>query len=77
MLPIITCAIDSPEDQDIILAYFQKNKLLLYAEARKYFSSQEDVEDIVYESLVRIMDHMKKIPFSTPARTHSIWKSNC
>ena len=60
MFPIITCAIECPEDHDIILAYFQKNKLLLYAEARKYFSNQEDVEDIVYESLVRIMDHMEK-----------------
>lgn len=60
MLPIITCAIESPEDHDIISEYFQKNKLRLYAEARKYFSTQEDVEDIVYESLVRIMDHMEK-----------------
>lgn len=60
MFPIIMCAIESPTDHDIILDYFQKNKMLLYAEARKYFSNQEDVEDIVYESLVRIMDHMEK-----------------
>lgn len=60
MLPIVTCTIESPDDHDIILEYFQKNKLRLYAEARKYFSTQEDVEDVVYESLVRIMDHMEK-----------------
>lgn len=60
MLPIITCAIESPEDHDIIEEYFQKNKMLLYAEAWKYLSLKEDVEDIVYESLVRIMDHMDK-----------------
>lgn len=60
MLPIITCTIETPEDHDIISEYFQNNKLRLYAEARKYFSTQEDVEDIVYESLVRIMDHMEK-----------------
>lgn len=60
MLPLITCAIESPEDHDIITEFFLKNKMLLYAEAWKYLSLREDVEDIVYESLVRIMDHMEK-----------------
>ena len=46
MLPIITCAIESPEDHDIIEEYFQKNKMLLYAEAWKYLSLKEDVEFI-------------------------------
>lgn len=60
MLPIMTSAIESPEDHDIITEFFQKYKLLLYAEAWRYLSMHEDVEDIVYESLVRIMDHMDK-----------------
>ena len=60
MLPIITCVIESPEDHDIIAEFFELNKMLLYAEAWKYFSTKEDVEDIVYESLVRIMEHMDK-----------------
>lgn len=60
MFPIMTCAIDSPEDQDIITEYYLKHKMLLYTEAWKYLSTREDVEDIVYESLVRIMDHMDK-----------------
>ena len=66
MLPIITCAIESPEDHDIIAEYFQKNKMLLYSEAWKYFSVKEDVEDIVYESLVRIIDHMDKFRSLSP-----------
>ena len=60
MIPMVICALDTPEDQDIITEFFLKHKLLLYAEARKYLATQEDVEDIVYESLVRIMDHMDK-----------------
>lgn len=60
MLPMMTCVIESPEDHDIISEFFQKHKLLLYAEAWRYLSLHEDVEDIVYESLVRIMDHMDK-----------------
>lgn len=60
MFPILISAIEGPEDHDIIVAYYEKYKKLLYAEAWKYLSSQEDVEDIVYESLVRIMDHMEK-----------------
>ena len=60
MIPIIADVISTPDDHDIVTEYFLKHKLLLYAEARKYLSTQEDVEDIVYESLVRIMDHMEK-----------------
>ena len=60
MLPIIISAIDGPEDNVIISEFFQKHKLFLYAEAWRYLSLHEDVEDIVYESLVRIIDHMDK-----------------
>ena len=58
MLPIVTCAIESPEDHDVITDFFIKNRLLLYTEARKYLSVQEDVEDVVYEAIARIIDKM-------------------
>ena len=58
MLPIVTCAIESPEDHDVITDFFIKNMLLLYTEARKYLSVQEDVEDVVYEAIARIIDKM-------------------
>jgi RNA polymerase sigma-70 factor (ECF subfamily) len=58
MLSIITCAIESPEDNDIISDFFTKNKLLLYSEARKYLYVQEDIEDVVYEAFARIIHKM-------------------
>ena len=60
MFPTITCAIESPEDHDIITEFFVQNKMLLYAEAWRYLSTKEDVEDIVYEAFVRIIAHMEK-----------------
>lgn len=60
MLSIIAGIIECPEDHDIILEFYKKYKVLLYNEARKYLSSQEDIEDIVCESLVRIIEHMEK-----------------
>ena len=60
MFPLITCTIESLEDHDIIYEFFVKHKTLLYAEARKYLSSQEDVEDIVYEAIVRIIEYIDK-----------------
>lgn len=60
MFPIMISAVESPEDHDIITDFFIKNKMLLYNEAWKYLSLKEDVEDIVSESLARIMAHMEK-----------------
>lgn len=60
MLPIMTSAIESPEDQDIMTEFFVKHKMLLYNEAWKYLSLQEDVEDIVFETLTRIIANMDK-----------------
>lgn len=60
MFTIMTSAIESPQDHDIITDFFLQNKMLLYREAWKYLSLQEDVEDIVYEAFVRIIDHMEK-----------------
>lgn len=60
MFSMLTCAIESPEDHDIITEFFVDNKLLLYREAWKYLSITEDVEDIVCETLVRIIAHMEK-----------------
>lgn len=60
MFSMITCTIESPEDHDIITDFFISNKMLLYREAWKYLSITEDVEDIVCETLVRIIAHMEK-----------------
>ena len=43
MFTIMTSAIEGPEDHDIISEFFEQNKMLLYREAWKYLSLQEDV----------------------------------
>ena len=66
MIPSITPTIDSPEDYDIITAFYLKHKMLLYHEAWKYLNLQEDVEDIVYETLVRIIENIDKFRHMAP-----------
>ena len=60
MFVLMTSAIDGPEDHDIITEFYVQHKMLLYREAWKYLSVQQDVEDIVLETFVRIIDHMEK-----------------
>ena len=57
-MPIVTCVVESLEDHDIIMNFFNKHRTLLYAEAWKYLSVQEDVEDVVYEAIARIIERM-------------------
>lgn len=56
MLPVTPSEADNSA---IITEFFLNHKTLLYAEAWKYLTLQEDVEDIVYETLARIMGHIE------------------
>lgn len=56
MLPIIISSIENPEDRDLMTNFYLKNNALMYREARKYLSIEEDIEDIVYEALTRIIE---------------------
>ena len=58
MLPIISNTISNVADHEIISEFFTKYIKLLYNEAWKYLSVQEDVEDIVYEAFARIIANM-------------------
>ena len=58
MLPIIISAIESPEDRDLMTEFYTQYHKLMYHEAKKYVSVLEDVEDIVYEALMKIIDKM-------------------
>ena len=60
MIAMVIGTIESSEDNDIILAFYSKYKMLLYREAWRYLSQKEDVEDVVYESLTRIIEHIGK-----------------
>lgn len=56
MLPTNTT---EAENSAIIIEFYLNHKKLLYTEAWKYLTLQEDVEDIVYEALARIMGHIE------------------
>lgn len=57
MLPMI-CVIECPDDEDLITDFYLKHRGLMYNEARKTLDISEDVEDTVYEALVKIIDKM-------------------
>ena len=58
MLPIIISAIECPEDRELMTDFYLKHNALMYHEAKKHLDILEDVEDIVYEALARIIDKM-------------------
>lgn len=58
MLPIVISAIESVEDRDLMTQFYLSYKALMFSEARKYMDVEEDVEDVVYEALTRIIDKM-------------------
>ena len=53
---------------DSVAAFYQKHKMLLFREAWKYLSAQEDVEDIVCETLARILEKAEKFHSMQPAQ---------
>lgn len=59
MLPIIIAAIENPEDRDLMTDFFLQYRGLMYNEAQKYLNTPEDVEDIVYEALAKVIDKME------------------
>ena len=59
MLPIIISSIESPEDRDLMTDFFLQYRGLMYNEAQKYLNTPEDVEDIVYEALAKVIDKME------------------
>lgn len=56
MLPIIISSIESPEDRDLMIAFYEEHQGRMYSEARRYLDTEEDVEDIVYEAITRIIE---------------------
>lgn len=58
MLPIIISSIENPQDRDLMSEFYIGYKDSMYNEARKYMCRAEDVEDMVFEALARIIDKM-------------------
>ena len=55
---LIICAIENPEDCELMTLFYDKYHLLVYKEVRKYWNTNEDVEDVVQETYVRLIDKM-------------------
>lgn len=58
MLPIIISSIENPQDRDLMSEFYTTHKGRMYAEAWKFMNQAEDVEDMVFEALTRIIDKM-------------------
>lgn len=56
MIPLVILAIEDESSRDFMIWLYEKSVSWMYREARKYFSHPEDVEDIVSESVVKLVD---------------------
>lgn len=68
MLPIIIAAIESPEDRDLMTAFYLNYKGRLYTEAWKFMNNEDDASDTVYSALERIIDRMDVFRTLSPQR---------
>lgn len=59
MLPMIICAIESPEDRDLMTAFYLQHRDYLYQQARKYLPNAQDAEDIVHDALACIIRRLE------------------
>ena len=58
MMPMIICAIETPEDRDFMTDFYLQHRGFLYSQAQKYLQNPQDAEDIVHDTLVKLIDHM-------------------
>ena len=55
MLMIISAALDDPQERDFMARLYEENKKLLFSTALKYAADNHDAEEIVQDSLVRLI----------------------
>lgn len=58
MFPIILLAVESPEDAEFLCRLYANCDRLMYATAGKFTANQQDKEDIVQDTLVRIVKYV-------------------
>lgn len=56
MIPIIILTLENPDDREFMSDFYLASEKWMYHEARRWFPQQQDAEDIVYESVVRLID---------------------
>lgn len=55
MLPIVISNLDDPQERDFMARLYEENERLLFATALKYAPSTHDAEEIVQDSLVKLI----------------------
>lgn len=64
MIAFICSALESPDDQEYMIHIYLKYERLMYKTAGKYASNRQDCEDIVQESIARLIqkiDYLRRI----------------
>ena len=54
MIPLIILAIEDESSREFMIWLYESSVDRMLREARKYFSRQEDIEDIVSESVAKL-----------------------
>lgn len=58
MVPIIICAMENPEERELMEVFYLRSREYLLLQAQKYAPQPMDAEDLVHDALVRIIDHI-------------------
>ena len=56
MIPFVILAIEDESSRDFMIRFYESSVKRMYCEARKYFSHEEDVEDVVSDAVVKLVD---------------------
>ena len=59
MMPLM--ALNTPDEQDFMMELLHEYEALMFSTARRYAKAANRAEDIVQESLVRLIDHIQTI----------------
>lgn len=61
MLVMISSALDTPEERDYMTGLYQKYSRLMYQTAAEYLPAEADREDVLQESLVRMINNIDRL----------------
>lgn len=79
MIPFIILAIEDESSRDFMIRLYEDSKKRMYNEAKRYFSREQDVEDIVSDAVVKLVDKVellkeieqtKRIPYAVTTVRH-------
>lgn len=63
---LLIAAIECPEDRELMTEFHETKLKMLYHEAGKFISGKENIEDVVYEAIVRIIEKINVFKMLQP-----------